>query len=130
MIPAVQFKHQMIIMLEGSTPGSDIVWSTYDQVLNTILLYYVYNHPEQNGPLLTNLASILCESGSLPTPIILQLNTMLGRKYRVAEIQARSEDGNRDGQTDDLYVTARFPLKVCFHAALALFSSHANRITH
>jgi len=68
--PSVQFKHQMIIMLEGNTPGTDIAWSTYDQ-----------------------------------------LNTMLGAKYRVAEIQARSEDGNRDGKMDDLYVTARFPLK-------------------
>merc|ERR1711935_10964 len=52
---SVSFKHQMIIMLEGTTPGSEIIWSTYDQ-----------------------------------------LNTMVGTKYRVAEIQAREDDNNRD----------------------------------
>jgi len=30
--PRVNFKHQMILMLEGTKPGSDIVWSTYDQL--------------------------------------------------------------------------------------------------
>lgn len=30
--PKVQFKHQMILMLEGAKPGTDIVWSTYDQL--------------------------------------------------------------------------------------------------
>lgn len=34
--PTVRFKHQMILMLEGTTPGSDLVWSTYDQ-LNAML---------------------------------------------------------------------------------------------
>jgi len=33
--PSVTFKHQMIVMLEGSTPGTDLIWSTYDQ-LNTM----------------------------------------------------------------------------------------------
>merc|ERR1712166_1549112 len=34
--PDVSFKYQMILMLEGSTTGSALVWSTYDQ-LNTML---------------------------------------------------------------------------------------------
>jgi len=36
MQPTVQFKYQMILMLESNTTGSEIVWSTYDQ-LNTML---------------------------------------------------------------------------------------------
>merc|ERR1711959_11504 len=66
----VNFKHQAIIMLEGSTPGSEIIWSTYDQ-----------------------------------------LNAMVGTKYRVAEVQAREDDINRDGKVDEIYFNARFPLK-------------------
>ena len=53
-------------MLEGTTPGSEIIWSTYDQ-----------------------------------------LNTMVGTKYRVAEIQAREDDNNRDGKVDEIYLNAR-----------------------
>lgn len=34
--PDVSFKYQMILMVEGSTTGSALVWSTYDQ-LNTML---------------------------------------------------------------------------------------------
>jgi len=34
--PTVHFKYQMILMLESNTTGSEIVWSTYDQ-LNTML---------------------------------------------------------------------------------------------
>jgi len=30
--PTVHFKHQMIIMLEGNKPGSELLWSTYDQL--------------------------------------------------------------------------------------------------
>lgn len=67
--PDVRFKHQMILMLEGNTPGSDLVWSTYDQ-----------------------------------------LNEMLGTKFRVAEIQAREDDNNRDGKIDEFYIYARVPL--------------------
>jgi transmembrane protein 231 len=85
--PAVRFKHQMIIMLEGKTAGSDLVWSTYDQ-----------------------------------------LNTMVGSKYRVAEVQARQDDANRDGKPDKMYIQARFPLKageVVHHVRMIAFFDYA-----
>jgi len=81
--PTVTFKHQMIVMLEGSTPGSDLIWSTYDQ-----------------------------------------LNTMVGSKFRVAEVQSRSEDTNLDGKPDEVYIYARFPLtstEKIYHARFITF---------
>lgn len=68
--PSVKFKHQMIVLLEGQTPGSDLVFSTYDQ-----------------------------------------LNQLVGSKYRVAEVQARQDDHNRDGKTDQIQLNVRVPLK-------------------
>jgi len=81
--PSVNFKHQMIVMLEGNTPGSDVVWSTYDQ-----------------------------------------LNAMMGNKFRVAEVQARQDDVNRDGKVDKISVTARVPLyagEAIHHARFIMF---------
>lgn len=85
--PDVSFKHQMILMLEGTTPGSDLVWSTYDQ-----------------------------------------LNQMLGSKFRVAEIQAREDDNNRDGKVDEVYLYARVPLRsgeAVHHVRLISFFDYA-----
>jgi len=81
--PSVRFKHQMILMVEGATGGSELVWSTYDQ-----------------------------------------LNSMVGQKYRVAEVQARQEDWNRDGKADSIFVSARVPLKsheVVHHVRFIMF---------
>lgn len=85
--PKVDFKHQMIVMLEGNTAGSELIWSTYDQ-----------------------------------------LNTMMGSKYRVAEVQARQDDVNRDGKNDNIYLYLRVPLKsgeAIHHARFIMFFDYS-----